>query len=196
MDDWIVSRTWRVRPERVQGRGIIWHDGLQVNDAAISTIHHVVAFSRGGMVSFRNDSGRPDRPRGLPLTSILIIDDSKFLCAVLRDTLEKSGYKATTVNTVIDAVKYLKVESPDLILLDINLPGTVQGNEACKMLKNSPKCKAVPIVLMSGASEEEMARKQQECGADSFICKPFTPPQILEWLRNHDSLLQRKAEAV
>jgi CheY-like chemotaxis protein len=91
------------------------------------------------------------------LRSILIIDDSKFLCAVLRDTLEKTGYKATTVNSIIEAAKFLKVETPDLILLDINLPGGVQGNDACRMLKGSPSCRNVPIVLMSSATAEEMA---------------------------------------
>ncbi|MBI4868449.1 MAG: response regulator [Candidatus Wallbacteria bacterium] len=125
------------------------------------------------------------------MSNILIIDDSKFLCAVLRDTLEKTGHRAVTVNSIIEAAKYLKTETPDLILLDINLPGAVQGNDACRMLKSSPSCKNVAIVLMSGAPPAEMAKKQQECGADGFLVKPFTPPQIVEWLTTNQALFVR-----
>ncbi|MBI4870137.1 MAG: response regulator [Candidatus Riflebacteria bacterium] len=126
------------------------------------------------------------------MSSILIIDDSKFLCAVLRDTLEKTGYRATTVNSIVEAAKFLKVETPDLILLDINLPGGVQGNDACRMLKTSPSCKNVPIVLMSGASPEEMQAKQLQAGADGFLVKPFTPEQIVRWLGENKALLERR----
>lgn len=130
------------------------------------------------------------------MRTILIIDDSKFLCAVLRDTLEKTGYRATTVNSIIEAAKYLKGETPDLILLDINLPGGVQGNDACRMLKGSPSCKNVPIVLMSSATAEEMAAKQQQSGADGYLVKPFTPPQILAWLTANEALLSRRQNAL
>lgn len=127
------------------------------------------------------------------MASVLVIDDSKFLCAVLRDTFQKAGYKITTANTIIEGVKYLKMETPNIIFLDINLPGTVQGNEACKMLKSSSSAGNIPIILMSGATDEEMRAKQAECGAEGYLCKPFTPKHILEWMKTNASLVEASA---
>jgi len=139
----------------------------------------------------------PDRPKPDQLSSstpdffgqnlsIIITDDSTFLCAILKDTLEKVGFKVNTFPNIRETGLYLRENKADLLFLDINLPD-ISGNRACQIIKESPITANLPVVLISGAQEEQLRRLTIASGANGFITKPFTPTTVLTWLKDNSS---------
>lgn len=127
----------------------------------------------------------PAAPVGPPTPSskrIVITDDSKFLCAILKDTLEKVGFVTDTFENTRDMGYHLRDHDANLVFLDINLPD-VNGDRACQILKSSPKTVNVPVILISGEEEEKIREKVKACGANGYLRKPFTPVNVLEWIR-------------
>ena len=118
--------------------------------------------------------------------SIIITDDSTFLCAILKDTLEKVGFKVNTFPNIRETGLYLRENKADLLFLDINLPD-ISGNRACQIIKESPITANLPIVLISGAQEEQLKQLTIASGANGFITKPFTPMTVLTWLKDNSS---------
>lgn len=116
---------------------------------------------------------------------ILFVDDEPELAEVVKIRLENSGYEVMTVVTGEEAVASLKEAKslPDLILLDLLLP-CMQGQEVCKWLKSDDRLKNIPVILFT-ASASDMSRTARECGAESYIMKPFEPEELLitiKWL--------------
>jgi DNA-binding response OmpR family regulator len=125
--------------------------------------------------------------------SIIITDDSTFLCAILKDTLEKVGFKVHTFPNIRETGLYLRENKADLLFLDINLPD-ISGNRACQIIKESPITANLPIVLISGAQEEKLRQLTITSGANGFITKPFTPMTVLTWLKDNSSSIFQSAE--
>jgi len=116
--------------------------------------------------------------------SIVITDDSTFLCSILKDTLEKVGFKVNTFPNIRETGLYLRANKADLLFLDINLPD-ISGHRACQIIKDSPITSNLPVVLISGAQEEQLRKLTEESGANGFITKPFTPMTVLNWLKQN-----------
>ena len=84
---------------------------------------------------------------------ILVVEDEEDILELVRYNLAKNGYKAVCVGTGEDALKAAKSESPDLIILDLMLPG-LDGLEVCKILKADSRTSAIPIVMLTAKGEE------------------------------------------
>lgn len=108
---------------------------------------------------------------------ILLVDDELDIVTVTVTRLEKSGYRVVTRATAEEGLQVLKRETPDLILLDLLLPG-MQGDEFCKKVKADDKLKGIPVILFT-ASSVHIPEKAQEMGADDYIMKPFEPEELL-----------------
>lgn len=105
---------------------------------------------------------------------IMIVEDEKTIAEILRDYLQQSGYQTTHVadgNAVIESVK---TNRPDLVLLDLMLPGR-DGLELCKEIRTFS---GVPIIMITARAEEIDRLLGLELGADDYICKPFSPREV------------------
>lgn len=107
--------------------------------------------------------------------NILIIEDEKRIADLLTDYLKMSDYQVSHLNTGINAVETIKETQPDLVLLDIMLPG-MDGLEICKQVR---KTSQVPIIMVSARVEELDRILGLEIGADDYICKPFSPREVV-----------------
>jgi len=120
---------------------------------------------------------------------ILVVDDEEDILELVRYNLAKNGYKSVCVGTGEDALKAAKSESPDLIILDLMLPG-LDGLEVCKILKADSRTSAIPIVMVTAKGEEADVVAGLELGADDYVTKPFSPRILLARLR---AVLRRKS---
>ena len=107
--------------------------------------------------------------------NILIIEDEKKIAELLRDYLQNAGYGTHEVDHGDLAIAAVKKINPDLILLDIMLPG-IDGIEICKQVRTFSE---VPIIMISAKVEEIDRLIGLEIGADDYVCKPFSPREVV-----------------
>ncbi len=108
-------------------------------------------------------------------TKILIVDDDINICELLRLYVEKEGYSAIVANNGTQAVDMFNVYSPDLILLDIMLPG-LDGWQVCREIRKSSE---VPIIMLTAKGEVFDKVLGLELGADDYVTKPFETKEII-----------------
>lgn len=108
---------------------------------------------------------------------ILIIDDEEHIIELIRYNLEASGYTTSSAANGIDGLMLAKQEKPDLILLDLMLPG-LDGLEVCKRMRSDDQLKSVPIIMLTAKSEEIDKILGLELGADDYITKPFSVREL------------------
>jgi two-component system phosphate regulon response regulator PhoB len=120
---------------------------------------------------------------------ILVVDDEEDILELVRYNLVKEGYRVTTVASGEEALKSARSIQPDIILLDLMLPG-VDGLEVCRLLKQDPKTHHLPIIMLSAKGEEADIVSGLELGAADYITKPFSPRVLVARLR---AVLRRRA---
>jgi len=118
------------------------------------------------------------------LTKILIVDDTPVMLTVLQKFLEMEGYVIIPATNGPDARKIAEKESPDLILLDIMMPGE-SGLETCEKLKKNPKTIDIPVIFISAVTDIDSKVKGFEFGAVDYITKPFEKQEVLARVRIH-----------
>ncbi|MBI3251983.1 MAG: response regulator transcription factor [Candidatus Omnitrophica bacterium] len=114
---------------------------------------------------------------------ILAIDDEKDILELLKYNLEREGYGVLTAQTGERGFELAKAKKPDLILLDLMLPG-VDGFEICKLLKNSPDTRAIPILMLTAKNSETDQVLGIELGAADYLAKPFGVKVLLARIKN------------
>ena len=102
------------------------------------------------------------------MTKILIVDDNENMCTTLADILEEKGYGVTAVHSGEEALDKVRNEKPDVILLDIKLPG-MDGNKTCREIKKI--LPTVKVVVYTGYVDAVDAGKARTAGADDFVVK-------------------------
>jgi CheY-like chemotaxis protein len=110
--------------------------------------------------------------------TVMIVDDSPTIRKILGLTLERAGYKVIAEPDGESAIERLLQVVPDLILLDIAMP-KIDGYEVCKRLKQDPRTKAVPVVMLSGKGALFDKVKGHMAGASEYLTKPFETPAVL-----------------
>jgi two-component system phosphate regulon response regulator PhoB len=118
---------------------------------------------------------------------IMIVEDEEPLTLLLRYNLESEGYDVDTVARGDDADTRLKEAVPDLIVLDWMLPG-LSGIELCRRLRARPETRSLPIIMLTARGEESERVRGLATGADDYIVKPFSVPELLARVR---ALLRR-----
>ena len=108
---------------------------------------------------------------------ILLVDDDPALRTLLRTTYEVADVAVVEAKDAVAARREIRTSRPDVIVLDINMPGTT-GLELCAELKAAPATRDIPIVLLTGA-EGPMDVAAKKAGADAFVLKPFSPLELL-----------------
>jgi len=109
----------------------------------------------------------------MPKKSIFVVDDEEDILALICHHLMREGFQVTTAANGETAVKAIAQKPPDLILLDLMLPG-IDGLEVCRILKKENKTADIPIVMLTAKGEESDIITGLELGADDYITKPFS----------------------
>ena len=119
--------------------------------------------------------------------NILIVEDEEALTEVLRYNLEAEGYEVETVGRGDEADVRLKERMPDMVILDWMLPG-LSGIELCRRLRTRPETRQLPIIMLTARGEESERVRGLATGADDYIVKPFSVPELSARVR---ALLRR-----
>jgi two-component system phosphate regulon response regulator PhoB len=109
---------------------------------------------------------------------ILIVEDEEALTLLLRYNLEAAGYDIESVARGDEADLRLREAIPDLVILDWMLPG-VSGIELCRRLRSRPETRQLPIVMLTARGEESERVRGLSTGADDYVVKPFSVPELL-----------------
>jgi DNA-binding response OmpR family regulator len=110
---------------------------------------------------------------------VLVVDDDRVIADLVVFTLRRAGYEALIAHDAGSAVRRWQEDQPDLIILDINLPGTPgleNGFAICKRIRSEAN---TPIILLTVRAEEEDIVRGLEAGADDYVLKPFSPRQLM-----------------
>ena len=109
---------------------------------------------------------------------ILIVEDERDIVDLLRYNLQEAGFETDYVRNGADALHRAIEQSPDLILLDLMLP-EVDGLIVCRLLKNDPRTKNIPIIMVTAKTGERDRIAGLELGVDDYITKPFSPKEVV-----------------
>ena len=109
---------------------------------------------------------------------ILAVDDQEDNRQILRDRLTAAGYEITEAVDGEQAVQLAEAMVPDLILMDIQLPG-IDGYEATRRIKANPLLKAIPVIAVTSYALAGDEEKTRAAGCDGYVAKPFSPRQLL-----------------
>jgi len=124
---------------------------------------------------------------------ILVIDDEEGVLTLLKFRLGKFGHEVITSNNGIDGIRKARMFEPDLILLDLVMPG-MSGFRVCELLKSYKKTKDIPIFIFTALDRLEDVERAFEKGADDYIVKPFEVVTINNTIENKFSMFIEKAE--
>ena len=114
---------------------------------------------------------------------ILIVDDSKNIRKLITVVLKNEGYQFIEAANGLDALAKARQERPDLIILDIMIPGP-DGLKVCREIKRGPRTKGIAVMILTSESSNESRDASLEAGADMFLTKPFEPKTLKEAVRS------------
>ena len=117
-----------------------------------------------------------------PAARILVVEDEPKLAQLLADYLHAAGFEVECLDNGLTALDRLRAAPPDLMLLDLMLPG-LDGLEVCRQLKKDPKTAGVPILMVTAKDEESDVVAGLELGADDYIVKPFRMKELVARVR-------------
>jgi two-component system cell cycle response regulator DivK len=113
---------------------------------------------------------------------ILVVDDQEDNRRILRDLLTASGFEVIEATTGEDGVSLAEAQTPDLILMDIQLPG-IDGYEATRRIKAKPALQAIPLIVVTSYALSGDDAKAFAAGANDYVSKPFSPRALLAKVR-------------
>ena len=110
--------------------------------------------------------------------TILVIDDDALQIKTLEKKLPENGYHVLTATKAADGLQIAMKKYPDLIILDVMMP-IINGYNLCQLLKNDPKHKDIPIIMLTSRDSEKDKKIGQDVGADVYLVKPLDIPLLL-----------------
>ena len=121
----------------------------------------------------------------MEIKKILVVDDEKPIHSYLQRKLSKLGYSVYIAEDGEEALTQAFSLLPDIILLDIKLP-KLNGIEVCKRLKSDDTTKQIPVIMLSAKAQSEEIAEGLRAGADKYLCKPISFPDILEEIKIYE----------
>ncbi len=125
------------------------------------------------------------RQKAAAARTVLVIDDAAIIRKFVTLTLRKEGHRVLAAAGVKEMLAKLNQATPDLILLDICLPGEMDGYQICKILKAYPTTKDVPVVMLSGRGDLFDKIHASLVGAQGYLTKPVSPQELLEAVKSY-----------
>ncbi len=122
-----------------------------------------------------------------PVPRVLVVDDDAFIRRPLEMILREEGFDPSTAVDGEDCMMRLADQRPDLIILDVMMPGK-DGFEVCRELQQDPELAAIPVILLSARGREQDRARGLALGAADFMTKPYSPSDLLRRIRELLSL--------
>ena len=119
----------------------------------------------------------------MPKAKVLIIEDDEDILELVRYNLSKEGFKTVTANTGEKGLELFRSENPNLVILDLMLPG-LDGLDVCRAIRSAQDGSYVPIIMLTAKGEEADVVSGLELGADDYIVKPFSPRVLIARMRS------------
>ncbi len=120
-------------------------------------------------------------------SGILIVEDHKETCELLKAALDDAGFKSNSFGTVKAAMEFLGGQRPCLVILDMHLPDG-HGLEVCRWLRNNDRLANIPIIALTGQDELHHKKKGFSAGVDQYLTKPIIMDELVMWVK---ALLRR-----
>jgi two-component system phosphate regulon response regulator PhoB len=121
---------------------------------------------------------------------VLVVEDEEDISELVQYGLAKEGFRVSGVRSGEEAMRGLRADPPDLVVLDLMLPG-LDGLEVCRLMKADARLRAVPVVMLTAKGEEADIVTGLELGADDYVTKPFSPRVLLARIK---AVLRRRRE--
>jgi len=118
--------------------------------------------------------------------NIIVADDDKVLSKMICGILKESGHKPRAAFDSMQVMMFAVKEPPDLVILDINMPGGT-GLEVLRKLKNSSKTSGVPVIVITGSTDQKLPDEVLKLGATHFLPKPIEPAVLLQAVKDAES---------
>ena len=112
---------------------------------------------------------------------------------MIEALVQARGYQVTAVSSGAKAIDVAMTDAPDLVLLDLNLPGQYDGFDVCQRLRSDPTTRTVPVVIISAMDDDESRARATAAGATAYYTKPFSPIALLKEIDRLKSLLTARA---
>jgi len=119
----------------------------------------------------------------MPYQTILIVEDEPQIVEVVSDYLKQAGYRVLSARDGQTGLTVARHERPDLIVLDLMLPGTMDGLDVCRSIRRDPALADLPIIMLTARTEEADRLVGLELGADDYVTKPFSPREVVARVR-------------
>jgi DNA-binding response OmpR family regulator len=117
---------------------------------------------------------------GVRMRKILIVDDRTEVRELVEVTLRGKDYEILQAESGEKAIEIARKEKPELIIMDIMMPGGMDGLEACRILKEDSETRSAKIIMLTGKGQEIDRQEGVEVGADDYFTKPFSPLELLK----------------
>jgi len=114
------------------------------------------------------------------MKKILIVDDQLEVRELVEVTMRVGDYQILKAQSGEEALEIVKDEKPELIIMDVMMPGGMDGLEATRILKNDPATKDCKIIMLTAKGQQTEREKGIEAGADDYFVKPFSPLELIK----------------
>ena len=111
---------------------------------------------------------------------VLIADDEPNIVVSLEFLMKREGHRVLLARDGAAALQVIRQEKPDLVLLDVMMPGELDGLQVCQRIKSDPKLAGLKVVLLTARGQARDREAGQLAGADDYLVKPFSPLQLIE----------------
>ena len=118
--------------------------------------------------------------KGLAIKRILIVEDQTDIRKLIRMTLEFESYEIHEASDGAFGLRMASAVRPDLVLLDVMMPGEMDGLQVCQAIKSNPALASVKVVLLTARGQSSDREAGKRAGADEYLVKPFSPLQLMD----------------
>jgi CheY-like chemotaxis protein len=124
---------------------------------------------------------------------ILVVEDQDSIRRMIEALVQARGYQVTAVSSGAKAIDVALTDAPDVVLLDLNLPGQYDGFDVCQKLRADAATRHVPVVIISAMDDDESRARATAAGATAYYTKPFSPIALLKEIDRLKSLIATRA---
>jgi len=114
------------------------------------------------------------------MKTILIVDDEEKVRKLVEVTLAVENHSILHASSGEEALAVVRQARPDVCVLDIRMPGRLDGLDVCRLIKKDPKTRNIYVIMLTAMAQQEDRKKGADAGADEYFVKPFSPMKLLD----------------